>query len=115
MSHPDLTAFKALSFDVYGTLINQEPGMIRGLQPILSRLPDDSPYKTNPLSLIQQFSTFYRSLAVDEPTLRFDIILQRSFKNLADELGASVSETEIEEIGSTPGTWEPFPDTVAGM
>ncbi|KAM0497356.1 hypothetical protein ACHAP8_006847 [Fusarium lateritium] len=115
MSHPDLTSFKALSFDVYGTLINQEPGMIRSLQPLLSRLPDDSPYKTNPLSLMQRFSTFYRSLAVDEPALRFNVILQRSFKNLVNELGISVSETEIEEISSTPGTWEPFPDSVAGM
>ncbi|KAM0298181.1 hypothetical protein HYE67_001223 [Fusarium culmorum] len=115
MSYPDLTSFKALSFDVYGTLINQEPGMIRGLQPILSRLPDDSPYKTNPLSLTQRLSVFYRSLAANEPTLRFNIILQRSFKDLADELGVNVSESDIEEIGNTPGTWEPFPDTIAGM
>ncbi|EYB23616.1 hypothetical protein FG05_02943 [Fusarium graminearum] len=115
MSYPDLTSFKALSFDVYGTLINQEPGMIRGLQPILSRLPDDSPYKTNPLSLMQRFSVFYRSLAANEPTLRFNIILQHSFKDLADELGVNVSESDIQEIGNTPGTWEPFPDTIAGM
>ncbi|RGP76859.1 haloacid type ii [Fusarium longipes] len=115
MPYPDLTSFKALSFDVYGTLINQEPGMIHSLQPLLSRLPDDSDYKTNPVSLMQRFSVLYRGLAVDEPTLRFNLILQRSFKKLANELDVAVSEAEIEEIGNSPGTWEPFPDTIPGM
>jgi 2-haloalkanoic acid dehalogenase type II len=115
MSYPDLTSFKALSFDVYGTLINQEPGMIRGLQPILSRLPDDNDYKSDPVSLTQRFSVLYRSLASDEPTLRYNLILQRSFRKLADELGVTLSESEIEGIGNTPGTWEPFPDTIPGL
>ncbi|KAL4731200.1 hypothetical protein ACLX1H_000162 [Fusarium chlamydosporum] len=115
MSCPDLTAFKALSFDVYGTLIDQEPGMIRGLQPILSRLPEDSDYKNNPKLLTQRLGALYQSLEVDEPKLRYNVILQRTFKQLADELGVNVLENELEKVGSVPSTWEPFHDSIRGL
>ena len=115
MASLDLTSFKALSFDIYGTLINQEPGMIRDLQPIISRLPDDSEYKQNSVLLMQGLAKLYQALEVDEPTLRYNLVLQRTFKQLADQLKVNVSDSEIETFGNSPGTWEPFPDTIAGM
>ena len=33
-----LTDFKALTFDVYGTLIDWETGMINGLKPLTDRI-----------------------------------------------------------------------------
>ncbi|KAJ4128095.1 hypothetical protein NW768_008379 [Fusarium equiseti] len=111
----DLTSFKALSFDIYGTLINQEPGMIRDLQPIISRLPDDSKYKQDLVLLMQRLAKLYQALEVDEPRLHYNLVLQHTFKQLADELQVQVSDSEIDKFGNSPGTWEPFPDTVAGM
>ncbi|KAF5670097.1 haloacid type ii [Fusarium heterosporum] len=115
MSYPDLTSFKALSFDCYGTLIDQEPGMIRGLQPILSRLPSESQYQQNPVLLIRRFDEIIKDLEAAEPTLRHDIILLRSFKDLANELGVSVPEEETQHVGSIPSTWVPFSDTIPGL
>lgn len=115
MSYPDLTSFKALSFDVYGTLIDQEPGMIRGLQPIISRLPTESEYKQNPSLLIRRFDEIIKDIEAAEPTLRHDIILLRSFKDLANELQVSVPEDETKHVGSIPGTWLPYPDTIPGL
>ncbi|KAF5963188.1 hypothetical protein FBULB1_13561 [Fusarium bulbicola] len=86
MSYPDLTTFKALSFDCYGTLIDQESGMIRGLQPIISRLPSESDYKKNPVLLIQRFHELTQVLEEGQPTLRYGNIVSRSFKSLANEL-----------------------------
>ncbi|KAF4973106.1 hypothetical protein FSARC_537 [Fusarium sarcochroum] len=115
MSYPDLTSFKALSFDVYGTLIDQEPGMIRGLQPIISRLPSSSVYRQDPVSLIQRFDELVKDLEAAEPTLRHDIVLLRSFKSLAHEMDVSVPEDETKHVGTLPGTWLPYPDTVPGL
>ncbi|QGI70825.1 hypothetical protein CEK26_003159 [Fusarium fujikuroi] len=114
MSYPDLTTFKALSFDCYGTLIDQESGMIRGLQPIISRLPSESDYKKNPILLIQRFHELTQVLEEGEPTLRYGSIVSRSFKNLANELNVSVPEEEMSHLESLPGTWMPFPDTIPG-
>jgi 2-haloalkanoic acid dehalogenase type II len=115
MSYPNLTSFKALSFDVYGTLIDQEPGMIRGLQPIISRLPTESEYKQNPSLLIRRFDEFVQDIEAAEPTLRHDIILLRAFNDLTNELQVSVPEDETKHVGSIPGTWLPFPDTIPGL
>ncbi|KAM0351076.1 hypothetical protein ACHAPU_002857 [Fusarium lateritium] len=115
MSCPDLTSFKALSFDCYGTLIDQEPGMVCGLQPILSRLPSESHYKQNPTVLIRRFDEFVKELEAAEPTLRHDIVLLRSFQDLANELEVSVPEEETRHVGSIPSTWAPFPDTIPGL
>ncbi|KAF4454374.1 hypothetical protein F53441_3091 [Fusarium austroafricanum] len=115
MSYPDLTSFKALSFDCYGTLIDQEAGMIRGLQPIITRLPSESNYKQNPILLMRRFYEFTRVLEDTEPTLRYNVILLRSFKALAEELNLSVPEDETVHLESLVGTWLPFPDTVPGL
>ncbi|KAF5636155.1 haloacid dehalogenase type II [Fusarium sp. NRRL 52700] len=115
MSYPDLTAFKALSFDCYGTLIDQESGMIRGLQPIISRLPSESDYRKDPVLLIQRFHELTRVLEEGKPTLRYGNIVSRSFKSLAKELNISVPEEEMNHLESLPGAWLPFPDTIPGL
>ncbi|KAJ3536609.1 hypothetical protein NM208_g6649 [Fusarium decemcellulare] len=115
MSYPDLTQFKALSFDCYGTLIDQETGMINALQPISSRLLPTSPYAEDPVALIQQLNKHTGELERSQPDLHYDIILSRSFKTLANELGVDVSGEEVERVRSTVGTWLPFPDTVPGL
>ncbi|KAF9761047.1 hypothetical protein IL306_003988 [Fusarium sp. DS 682] len=115
MSYPDLTSFNALSFDCYGTLIDQESGMIRGLQPIIARLPTESNYRKNPVLLIQRFHEHTQILEESEPTLRYSTIVLRSFKSLANELNVSVPEEEMNHLESLPGTWLPFPDTIPGL
>lgn len=131
-SHPDLTKFKALSFDCYGTLIDWESGLRAGLQPIISRLPPPPPpsstntnnntsssFATNPppteVSLTKRFDTLSAALQSSSPTLRYDLNLSSSFLALAAELGVHVTEEEATAFGSLPGTWIPFEDTIPGL
>ncbi|KAF9870252.1 haloacid dehalogenase [Colletotrichum karsti] len=115
MSYPDLTTFKALSFDCYGTLVDWESGLRTGLEPILSRIPPSSTQDQTLDQLALRFDTLSSELQVSEPTLRYDINLARSFSTLADEVGAPVTPSEAEHFGKLPGTWPAFPDTVAGL
>ncbi|KAL0935416.1 haloacid dehalogenase [Colletotrichum truncatum] len=116
MTYPDLTTFKGLSFDCYGTLIDWESGLLAGLEPIISRLPSDDPHHAQkPDLLAQRFDKLSSDLQVSEPGLRYNVNLARSFSSLASELGVSVSEDEARRFGELPGTWAPFPDTVAGL
>ncbi|KAI8649079.1 Haloacid dehalogenase, type II [Fusarium keratoplasticum] len=115
MSYPDLTQFKALSFDCFGTLIDQESGFIAGLESILSRLPSSSNYKNNPIELVRRLNALAWDLEVSEPELRYDLILSQSFERLAGELDVSVSEDELDDVRSWVGRWVPFPDSVPGL
>lgn len=116
MAHlPDLTTFKALSFDCYGTLINWDEGMNRGLQPILSRLPPEHPWALKPMLAIQRFDHFSQKYSYDEPKLSYDENLVMSLQNVAAEAGVTLSDADAAAIGTGPGRWPAFPDTVAGL
>ncbi|KAK1624934.1 HAD-like domain-containing protein [Colletotrichum phormii] len=120
-SYPDLTKFKALSFDCYGTLIDWESGLRTGLQPIISCLPPPSSSITDneaiptKASLTKRFDTLSAALQSSSPTLRYDLNLSRSFFALAAEVDVSVTEDEATAFGTLPGTWLPFEDTIAGL
>ncbi|KAI3540333.1 haloacid dehalogenase, type II [Colletotrichum filicis] len=120
-TYPDLTKFKALSFDCYGTLIDWESGLRAGLEPIISRLPPPSSSSSagdappTEASLTKRFDTLSAALQSSSPTLRYDLNLSSSFRTLAAELGVSVTEEEATAFGSLPGTWAPFEDTIPGL
>jgi 2-haloalkanoic acid dehalogenase type II len=117
-SHPDLTSFKALSFDCYGTLIDDEAGMIQDLNPLLSQLPSSHPYRANPLKAVARYNHFSKELMVSQPTLLYDTILVSAYKSLAAELGVplpAADESQIQQVGSSTGSWRAFPDTVPAL
>lgn len=115
MSYPDLTGFKALSFDCYGTLIDWEPGMVARLRPIVSRLPPDLLSEPNPVAMVQRLHKISAELQAEEPLLRYKLNLSQSFRMLAEEFDVSVTEEEANEFGSQAGAWVPFEDVVTGL
>lgn len=110
-----LTSFKALSFDCFGTLINWEGGLTQALEPIVSQLPSDHAYSKNPNLAVQRFNDLSDEIEVEKPKLRYDVNLATAAKQLAAELGVSIPESVAEAVGTGPGTWSAFPDTVAGL
>ncbi|KAK5657014.1 hypothetical protein OQA88_3539 [Cercophora sp. LCS_1] len=110
-----LTNFKALSFDVFSTLIDWETGITADLAPILSQLPSSHPWVQNPLLAAQQFNHHSESLWASQPTLKYDANLAESFKLLAREAGVTVQDADAAAVGTGPGRWKAFPDTVAGL
>ncbi|EGS17049.1 uncharacterized protein CTHT_0073750 [Thermochaetoides thermophila DSM 1495] len=116
----DLTNVKLLSFDCYGTLIDWEAGLASDLFPIVSRLPPSHPFRSSPLAAVIRFNDHSEYLWATQPTLSYNRNLSESFRMLAGELSIPVEgdaelEKAAEEIGSGPGRWQAFDDTIAAL
>ena len=109
------TTFKALSFDCYGTLVNWEGGLSKALEPIVSQLPPDHAYSKDPTLALQRFNDLSDELEQSQPKLRYDVNLATACKELAAEVGVTIPDSVAEAVGSGPGKWPAFPDTIAGL
>ena len=116
----DLTDYKLLSFDIYGTLIDWETGIYDALMPLVDQLPVDSQYygkspeQTRKL-VLQAFSSHERTLQSEQPRLLYNKLLAETYKRLAPQLGLHATDAEAQKFGASVGTYPAFPDTVAAM
>ncbi|OJD16921.1 haloacid dehalogenase, type II [Emergomyces pasteurianus Ep9510] len=121
-----LTSFSALSFDIYGTLIDWEKGIIDGLKPLAARLPDSHVLKSDHVALGLALNKYERIFQRENPTQTYDLILKASYEALAEELQALPAATDTETpsslldkesttFGESIGNWPAFPDTVEAM
>ncbi|KAI1348487.1 HAD-like domain-containing protein [Xylaria sp. FL0043] len=114
--YPDLTGFKALSFDCYGTLIDWEAGMQRALEPLISSLPPSHPLKTSPpTAAMRRLDAIATSHQERTPALPYNELLVMSLSDLAQENNIPLPDSISEPFGNAVGTWGPFPDTVTGL
>ncbi|EXJ86599.1 hypothetical protein A1O3_03552 [Capronia epimyces CBS 606.96] len=135
-----LQAYKVLSFDVYGTLIEYKRHILSAFQPLLSRLPASSPYlDETPISVsgggsgaatsasvgsVEFLKLFQRhedaiKLEQRDPArrLRFDGILREIWRRVARDLAVDTSEEEARRFGSDVviASWPAFPGTVDAL
>ncbi|MFQ5624233.1 MAG: haloacid dehalogenase type II [Paracoccaceae bacterium] len=106
-----LTDFKALTFDVYGTLIDWESGMIAGLKPLTERL-------RNPLSrddILEAHAWHESTTQAQTPAKRYSDVLAVVCKRLAEEWGISVSHEECVAYGRSVQDWPAFDDSVEAL
>ncbi|KAI1137255.1 haloacid dehalogenase [Hypoxylon sp. FL0543] len=116
--YPDLTNFKALSFDCYGTLIDWETGFLNTVRYLTSQLPAAHPLKTEPpIEAMKRLNAVTRTYEHTHPTLPYNEILAEAITAFArDELQLSgLPDSVAEPFGNAPGTWAPFPDTIPGL
>lgn len=114
--YPDLTTFKAMSFDVYGTLIDWEAGMLSTLSLITSQLPPTHAYNTNPpTEALARLDAITNEIERTQPSLPYNEILTEGLTKLGAELHIPLPDSIAEPFGNSPGTWAPFADTVAGL
>ncbi len=103
--------FDVLTFDVYGTLIDWESGMIAGLRTLTDRL--DAPLPRNE---ILQAHAFHESAAqAQTPHLRYDRLLAVVYKRLAEEWGVAASWDEALAYGRSVRDWPAFDDTAEAL
>ncbi|KAI1129202.1 HAD-like domain-containing protein [Nemania abortiva] len=115
-SHPDLTGFKALSFDCYGTLIDWEAGIQNALRPLVSQLHSQHPLKTEPpTAAMQRLDEITQAHETRTPAVPYNELLVMSLSDLAHEMGLPLPDSISEPFGNAVGTWRAFPDTVAGL
>lgn len=114
LSRP-LTAFSALSFDCYGTLVDWESGIVNGLQPLIRRLSssDASQYDKN--ALLERYIYHEGVIQTKNPEWKYTVILEHVYEALAVELRLQdfVTPEEKTAFGASIKEWPAFPDTVS--
>ncbi|KAJ5738697.1 hypothetical protein N7493_001852 [Penicillium malachiteum] len=108
----ELSDYRLLCFDVYGTLIDWENGILTALQPILQHS------QTN--FTRQHLLTVYGELESEQqrltPDMPYSQLLATVHPILAQRLGLPTPSNEGSiQFGESVGTWPAFPDTVDAL
>jgi 2-haloacid dehalogenase len=106
----DLTRFKVLTFDCYGTMIDWETGIFTALRPILAAHEK----KITDSALLELYSELEAS-AEQEEFLRYRDVLQSVVRGFGKRLRFSPTDTEVRSLPESLPSWQPFPDTVHAL
>jgi 2-haloacid dehalogenase len=105
----NLTDFKVLSFDCYGTLIDWETGLWSSLQPLVERSRIDRETALTTFGLVEPEQEY------ETPTLPYRDILARVHAKLAERWNLKSTDAMDKAFGLSVGHWPPFPDTVEAL
>jgi 2-haloalkanoic acid dehalogenase type II len=106
-----LTDFKVLTFDCYGTLIDWETGMLAALAPIAARA-------SRPIGRDEILAAHARHEAKQQemtPAKLYRDLLAVVCKRLAEEWGVAVTWDECVAYGRSVRDWPAFPDTAEAL
>ena len=106
-----LTDFKALTFDVYGTLIDWESGMIAGLKPLTDKVHSALSHN----EILQSHAHYESSTQRQTPDKTYTQLLAVVYKRLAEEWNVVVSWQECLTYGRSVQNWPAFEDSTASL
>ena len=106
-----LTSFKALTFDCYGTLIDWETGLYAALQPLLKR----GGVTLKREDVLAAFARHESAQEATTPQMIYSELLTEVHRRLAREWKVSEDEKEAVAFGKSVPDWPAFPDTVASL
>lgn len=105
----NLGDFKVLTFDVYGTLIDWESGMIEALRPLTDRL-------SLTRDQILEAHAFHESTQqVATPAMPYARLLATVYRRLSEEWRIPVTWAECEEYGRSVKDWPAFADSAEAL
>jgi 2-haloacid dehalogenase len=111
MTDLDLTKYKALSFDCYGTLIDWEAGIAAVLSPWAREqgldLTDDE--------LLVAYADEEASAERETPSAFYPDILASAFRRTGHTLGRSVNDEWARRLGNSVPDWPAFPDSADAL
>ncbi|MEM9603029.1 MAG: haloacid dehalogenase type II [Pseudomonadota bacterium] len=106
-----LRDFKALTFDVYGTLIDWESGMVAALKPLTDQVGQHLSRDD-----ILQAHAFHESTTQRmTPAKRYSELLAVVYRRLAEEWGVAVSWEACQAYGLSVRQWPAFADSRAAL
>jgi len=111
----NLSDFKVLTFDCYGTLIDWESGMVAGLKPLTDRIAarDGRPLDRNAiLEAHARQESFHQR---QTPAKTYSDLLACVYRRLAEEWGLSVSWEEALGYGRSVENWPAFADSAEAL
>lgn len=108
-----LTDYRLLCFDVYGTLVDWETGVVNGLQPLLDA---NNCNNVSRQQLLDSYHELERTQQSDTPNMPYAELLAKIHPNVAKKLGLPApSEEQSRRFGESVGSWPSFPDTVEAL
>jgi len=103
----DLTRFKALSFDCYGTLIDWEAGMAAVLAPWAREQGLD----VSDEALLLAYGGHEAAVERERPSALYPEVLATAFRRTGEQLGTPVSDAWAQRLGDSLPDWPAFPDS----
>jgi 2-haloalkanoic acid dehalogenase type II len=108
----NLSDYKVLTFDCYGTIIDWETGVLTALQPLL----DANNATFSNQQLLAVYHECEASQQAKTPDLSYDKLLATIHPQVASKLGLRApSSQESDAFGASVGKWPAFPDSVAAL
>ncbi|KAH8702913.1 HAD-like domain-containing protein [Phaeosphaeriaceae sp. PMI808] len=108
-----LTDYKLLSFDVYGTLIDWERGVLNALQPALQK---SGKTDIDPKHILKVCHALEAPEQSANPSQRYSELLTTIHPKLCKDLGLQEpTNEESHTFGASIGTWPAFPDSVKAL
>ncbi|KAF7586081.1 hypothetical protein BBP40_009599 [Aspergillus hancockii] len=108
-----LTTYRLLSFDVYGTLIDWETGLWNAIQPTLKATNTQATRST----YLQLYHSLEKAQQSKTPNMPYFQLLTTIHPELVSRLGIAQPPTaeESAQFGESVGQWPAFPDTVEAL
>ncbi|WP_137932999.1 haloacid dehalogenase type II [Mesorhizobium comanense] len=103
----DLTRFKALTFDVYGTLIDWETGIWNALQPLFSIANREISRE----EALETYGDMETRQEAETPSLHYRTLLAVVHARLARHWGIAAQADLHERFGASVPDWPAFPDS----
>lgn len=103
----DLTSYSALSFDVYGTLIDWEVGIAAVLSEWAMR--QGSPLDDE--ALLLAYADNEAAVEREYPALVYAEVLQTAFRRTAADLGLTATDEDVQALGRSVPDWPAFADS----
>ena len=107
----DLTAYKALSFDCYGTLIDWEAGIAAVLGPWAAEVGLDLTDE----DLLLTYGDNEAAAEQATPKARYPDILATAFRATGDKRGRAVNDDWANRLANSVPDWPAFPDSADAL
>jgi 2-haloalkanoic acid dehalogenase type II len=103
--------FRALTFDVYGTLIDWEAGILAQLRPFAAQ----HNLKLDDEALLTAFAAQEGRWEADHPGMRYSTLLAAVHRDLQRGWGVGPDEAAALAFGASVPEWPAFPDSAGAM
>jgi 2-haloacid dehalogenase len=107
----DFTAFRAVSFDCYGTLIDWETGIAAVLTP----WAEEQELKIKSEDLLLGYAGHEADVEREQPASLYPEVLAEAFRRLGAQLGRPVPEAWAQRLGGSVPDWPAFPDSAGAL
>ncbi|GAA4938849.1 HAD family hydrolase [Streptomonospora halophila] len=107
----DLTAFRVLSFDCYGTLIDWE----QGIGAVLVDWAREQGLAHSGEALLETYAGHEAAVMREHPAWLYPDVLAEAFVRTGSSAGAEVGRDWARRLGGSVGDWPAFPDSAEAL